>query len=139
MPRLSPQQLAAKWQAKYGASTDAYKQGVQSVKVNPAQSAIAAKDLWIQRLNEAAANGSYEAGLANVTLAGWQQACVDKGANAIATAARLGAAKVQAAEQRIGPQRDAIVQSLPARGTLEQNKQRMLAMVDGMAALKRRG
>lgn len=139
MAKMTPQQLAAKWQAKYGASSEAYKSGVQNVQTNPAQQAILAKDRWIQNLNEAAANGRYEAGLSNVTLSSWQQSCLDKGAPAIQAAARLGAIKVQRAEQEIGPKREAIVASLPARGTLEQNLERSRQMALGMAALKRRG
>lgn len=138
MAKMTPQQLAAKWQAKYGASGEAYKNGVQSVQVNPAQSAIGAKDRWIQALNEAAAEGRYEAGLSNVTLSGWQQSCIEKGAPAIQAAARMGAIKVQRSEQEVGPKREAIVQSLPPRGTLEQNLERSRQMALGMAALKRR-
>lgn len=137
MARMTPQQLAAKWQAKYGASTEAYKNGIQSVQVNPAQSAIAAKDRWISALNEAAAQGRYENGLSTVTLASWQASAIEKGAPAIQAAARMGAIKVQRAEQEIGPKREAIVASLPARGTLEQNLERARQMALGMAALKR--
>lgn len=136
--RMTPQQLAAKWQAKYGSSSEQYKAGVQAVQVNPAQSAIAAKDRWIQSLNEAAADGRYENGLSTVTLQSWQQACIDKGASAIQAAARLGAIKVQRAEQEIGPKREAIVAALPPRGTLEQNLERARQMALGMAALRRR-
>lgn len=138
MAKLSPAQLAAKWQAKYGGSTEAYKQGVQSVQGNPAQKAIAAAPRWQASLQEAFANGSYEAGLSKVTEAGWKQACVEKGAPAIAAAARMGVAKVEAAEREIGPQRDAIVNSLPPRGTLDENLERAAQMARQMAALRRR-
>lgn len=138
MPKQNPQQLAAKWQAKYGASTEAYKQGVQNVVGNPAQKAIAAKDLWIARVNEAAADGRYEDGLSKVTEQGWKSACVEKGAANMAAGARVGALKVERHEREFGPVRDAIVSSLPARGTLDQNIERAAQMARAMAGTRKR-
>lgn len=139
MPNLSPQQMAQKWAAKYGASQEAYKAGVTATQVNPAQQAIAAKDRWIAALNDAANRGAYEAGLSGVTLQSWQQACVEKGAQAIPTAARLAVLKVQKVEQEMKPKREAIKSALPPRGTLEQNLERARLMAMGMAQLKRGG
>jgi hypothetical protein len=98
--------------------------------------AAAAKDRWIANLNAAAANGAFEAGLSKVTLASWKAAAADKGAANMAAGARLGAVKVQQAEQVLGPQRDAIVASLPPRGTLDQNVQRAVQLMTQMAALR---
>lgn len=138
MPRLSPSALAARWQAKLAGATEAYKAGVQGVTVNPAQQAIAAKDLMVANFNNAMNNGKFEAGLANVTLASWKAAAMDKGAANLAAGARVGAAKVEAAERVIGPQRDAIVASLPPRGTLDQNLERAVAMARAMAQIGKR-
>ena len=138
MAKMSAQALAAKWQAKFGASTEAYKAGVAAVTVAPSQSAIAAKDRWIANLNAAAAAGRYEAGLSKVTLSDWKAAATDKGAANMAAGARLGAIKVQQAEQRMGPIRDSIVQGLPPRGTLDQNIERASQMARQMAATKMR-
>ena len=137
MAKLSPQALAQKWQSKVQASTEAYKAGVQAVTENPAQKAIAAKQLWIDKLNEAAQDGRYEAGLSQVTKQSWQQACIDKGASNIAAGARSGAVKVQKAEAMIAPVRDAIVASLPPRGTLDQNLERAAQMARAMAATRK--
>lgn len=138
MPKQSPQQIAAKWALKLTGSGEAYKAGVMAVQENPAQLAIQAKDRWLSGVQEAAQEGRFEAGLADVTKAGWQQACVEKGAANIAAGARLGQAKVARAEAIIGPQRDAIVASLPPRGNLEQNIARAAAMARGMAATRNR-
>lgn len=138
MAKINAQQLAAKWQAKFGASTEAYKQGVQNVQGNPAQKAIAAKDLWIARLNEAAADGRFEDGLSKVTEQSWKAACVEKGAANMAAGARVGAAKVERHEREFGPVRDAIVAGLPQRGTLDQNIERAAQMARAMAATRRR-
>lgn len=138
MAKMSPSQTAARWQARVTASVEAYKAGVAAVTINPAQQAIAAKQRWIDRVNEAAAAGRYEDGLAPVTLQSWKAAATDKGASNIAAGARTGAAKVEASERVIGPQRDAIVAGLPARGTLDQNIERSAQMARGMAALAKR-
>ena len=138
MGKLNPAALAAKWASKYGSSTESYKQGVQAVVGNPAQKAIAAKDLWIARLNEAAADGRFEDGLSKVTEQSWKQACVEKGAAAMAAGARIGAAKVERHEREFGPTRDAIVAGLPARGTLDQNLERAAQMARAMAATRKR-
>lgn len=136
--RMTAAQLGAKWRANFAASTEKYKQGVQTTDKDPIQLAIAAAPRWFQGVQEAHADGRYEKGLSKSNKQLWQQACVEKGANAMAAAAKLGEQNVVKAEQEIGPQRDAIRASLPPRGTLEQNKQRCLQMIDGMAALKRR-
>jgi hypothetical protein len=138
MAKLTAQQIAAKWQAKFAASGDAYKNGVTMTQKDPIQLAIQAAPRWAQGCAEAAANGQYERGLSRTNKQQWQDACVQKGVPALAAAARVGAQNVEKAEREIGPLRDAIVAGLPARGTLEQNKQRALAMIDGMAALRKR-
>ncbi len=138
MAKLNAGQLASKWQSKYGASTEAYKQGVQATQGNPAQKAIEAKDRLIAALNEAAVDGRYEDGLSKVTEAGWKQACIEKGAANMAAGARLGAIKVERHEREFGPVRDSIVAGLPQRGTSDQNDQRMLEFVRQMRQTKKR-
>ena len=138
MAKLNPQQLASKWQSKMTASVDAYKQGISAVQGNPAQLAIAAKDKWIQNTIEASNDGRYEAGLSKVTEASWKTACLEKGANAIQAGARVGAAKVERHEREFAPIRDSIVQSLPARGSLEQNLERARQMAVQMAQTRKR-
>lgn len=132
MPKLSPSEYAAKWAANFGASADKYKRGIQSVSVNPAQQAIAAKDRMLQGFTDAVTSGRWEANLGKVTLASWQQAAMDKGANAIPAAARVGQAKAMAAEQVNAPLRDSVLGTLPARGTIDQNLERARLFALGM-------
>lgn len=135
--KMSAAQLGAKWRTNFAASTEKYKEGVNRTDKDPIQLAIAAAPRWLQGVQEAAANDAYAKGLGRTNKQEWQRACVEKGANAMAAGAKLGEINVVKAEQEIGPMREQIRASLPPRGTLEQNKQRMLAMVDGMAGLKR--
>lgn len=139
MPKMSPAELAAKWSSAFGASADRYKAGINRVTVNPAEQAIAAQDRMVANFNDAVNSGKWAAGLQRVTLSSWKQAATDKGASAIAAAARVGQAKVQAAEARIAPIRDAVVASLPPRGTIDQNLERARAMAMGMYNGVRRG
>jgi hypothetical protein len=138
MAKMTAQALAQKWASKVASSTESYKAGVQAVQVNPAQRAIESKERWIQGVNDAAMDGRYEAGLSKVTLSDWKAAAVEKGAPALAAGARLGAAKVERHEREFGPVRDAIVASLPARGTADQNDQRMLEFVRQMRSTRKR-
>ena len=138
MPKLNASALAAKWASKTSAAGEAYKAGVQSVTVNPAQKAIESKERWIAALNEAAADGAYERGLGKVTLESWKQSATEKGAQNLAAGARMGAIKVERHEREFGPVRDAIVSSLPARGTADQNDQRMLEFARQMRQTRKR-
>jgi hypothetical protein len=136
MAQLSPQALAAKWQAAVAGASAAYTAGVNAVSVNPAQSAIAAVDRWVAGIQAAAANGSYVKGLQNVTLQSWKQAAVTKGAPALATGAQVGQAKVMAAATKWQPIVQQLVASLPPRGTVEQNINRAATFIRGMASAK---
>lgn len=59
---------------KRGISTHGqdYQSGVNKVTENPAQKAIAAKDVWEAGIRDAIANNRYEKGLSKVTLADWK-------------------------------------------------------------------
>lgn len=139
MPRMSPSELAAKWAQKYGASTEAYKAGIAKVQDNPAQKAVAAQDRMVANFNDAVSSGKWAAGLNKVTLQSWKQAATEKGAPAIAAAARVGADKVAKAEAIMGPIRDSIVASLPERGTIEQNLERARQMALKMNQARKSG
>lgn len=139
MAKMSPTELAAKWAQKYGASSEAYKAGIAKVQDNPAQAAIAAQDRMVAGFNDAVSSGRWAAGLNKVSLQSWKQAATEKGAPAIAAAARIGQDKVMRAEQTMGPIRDSIVASLPERGTIEQNLERARQMALKMNQARRGG
>jgi hypothetical protein len=139
MAKLTPQQMAAKWQRNYSGSTEAMKQGVQAVTINPAQKAIDAGERYIAGVQAAFQSGKWAAGLAKVTLADWKTAYIEKGIANAAAGARAGATKFERHEREFGPVRDQIVASLPPRGTLEENLQRSNAMARGMYEARRRG
>jgi len=139
MAKLTPQQVAAKWSRNYTGSAEAMKAGANAVTENPAQKAIAAKDRYIAGVQKAFNEGRYERGLAKVTLQGWKQAYIEKGVTNAQAGARAGAVKLEAHEREFAPIRDQIVASLPPRGTLEENIQRSVAMMRGLAEARKNG
>ena len=139
MPRLSPSEHAARWAQQFGASAEKYKAGIRKVQGNPAQRAIAAKDRLLANFTESVVNGRWEAGLANVSEASWKAACEEKGAAALATSARVAQEKVARAEAKMGPIRDGIVSSLPARGDINANLERAREIALRMHEARKRG
>ena len=139
MPKMSAQETAAKWQSRFAASGDAYAQGVNRVQENPMQLAVQAQDRLLANFTTAVTSGKWARNTGNTSMAQWKQACVDKGKAALATSARLGAEKYARKEAVLGPIRDQIKASLPARGTVEQNLERARLMALGMHEASLRG
>lgn len=139
MPKMSPQEFAAKWAQKFGNSGEAYKAGIARVQDNPAQKAIAAQDRLLSGFTEAVTSGRWAAKLGKVTKQQWQQAATDKGAPALAAAARVAQEKVARAEAEMGPIRDSIAASLPPRGSIEENLERGRQQALRMHEARKRG
>jgi hypothetical protein len=128
---LTPDQVAAKWAQNTGAATQAYTDGVNAVTVAPGQQAARSADLWAT--NVAAAKSKFAANSAKVTLADWQAAAAGKGAARLASGVQAAQPKMQQALTKLLPYIAQQVNSLPARGNLDQNINRMTAFVRGMA------
>jgi hypothetical protein len=139
MPRMSPSEHATLWAQRFGGSAEKYKQGIAKVQGNPAQKAIAAQDRLLSNFTESVTSGRWANGLSKVTEAGWKAAATEKGAPALATAARVAQEKVARAEAVMGPIRDGIVSSLPARGGIEENLERARQMAMKMHEARKRG
>jgi len=136
---MSPAEHAALWASRTGGSAEKYKAGIQRVQGNPAQKAIAAQDRLLTNFTEAVTSGRWAAGLAKVSEATWKQAAIEKGAPALATAARVAQEKVARAEAELGPIRESVRSSLPPRGTVEENLERARQMAMGMHLARKRG
>lgn len=127
-----PSTAAQDWVNGLSAKTAKITQSVQSVTVAPGQAAARQKAVWMQNTQAAAdkwANASQR-----VTLAEWQSAMVNKGIPRIASGAQAAQSKMQAVFAQLLPYIDSAKQSLPPRGTFEQNKARATAMMDKMHA-----
>jgi hypothetical protein len=139
MPKMSPSEHAALWAQKFGGSAERYKAGIARTQGNPAQKAIAAQDRLLSNFTESVTSGRWANALSKVSEASWKQAATEKGAPALATAARVAQEKVARAESIMGPIRDSIVSSLPARGGIEENLERARQMAMKMHDARKRG
>lgn len=126
----TPEQVAANWQAKLAGSTQRMQTGVEAVTVAPGAAAAKAAPVWAQ--NVAAAQQKYAKNVGAVSLGSWQQAFITKGIPRIASGAQAGAPKVQAFMTAFLPVVQNAVNSLPARGTFDQNVARATAMMNAL-------
>lgn len=118
----SASDAAQRWQQGFGAAGPKWAAGIDSVTVAPGQLAAAAQARYLQGVQQNAQK--WASNSAAVTLAQWKTQSIQKGQARLASGAQAGMSKYQA---RIGPVLDAIksiTNSLPPRGTVEQNIQR---------------
>lgn len=80
--------VADRWSRNLSNSTDKMREGIQSVTTSPTEAAIAAKDRYINGVQQAVADGRYERGLRAVTLQQWQEAFLTKGIQRISSGAQ---------------------------------------------------
>lgn len=114
---------AATWVQRLGASGPKWAEGVQSVTVAPGVLAARAKNLWLQ--NTTAAADRFAANSAKVTRDEWVTVTVAKGQPRLASGAQASQAKVEAAYAKLFPAIQSAVNSLPPRGDIEANINRM--------------
>lgn len=139
MPKLTPQQIAAKWAQRLSGATNEIKDGVMNTKTAPSQSAIAKKDKFRQNLLASIDNGDWEAGLSRITLADWQKAMIDKGLGRIASGAQAAQGDFTSFMSELLPYQEQVVQQIKSMPdlTLEDSIQRMSTMVRAMSQFKR--
>lgn len=126
------QQTVKKWSDGASTGRDVYITSIRAVQENPAQKAVAQADHWQRSVSSSEAKSKYVSRLQNVTLQEWQQAAVSKGADNWARGVQSGAGKFQRFMQRFLPFVQQVRESLPARGSFEDNLRRMEAMVRGL-------
>ena len=131
MASQTPDQIAADWASRLGASTSKITAGVQAVTVAPGQAAARQKAAWVA--NVAAAQDKWASRTAAVPLSTWQNDMVTKGIPRIATGATAAQGKFATFMGHLLPHIDRTKASLPARGNLDQNIARSAAFIRGMA------
>lgn len=130
----TPQDIAANWASRLAQSGDKITKGVQAVTVAPGQAAARQADVWAN--NTVASKDKWRTRVAGVTLQEWQTAIVNKGVPRIASGAQASQGKFADFMTRLLPHIDSVKGTLPARGTLDQNIDRMVRFSRGMAQFK---
>lgn len=130
----NPTAAAQMWAQRLGAATQAYTDGVNGVQVAPGQLAAAAGDRWIA--NTQAALPRFKANSAAVQLGSWQQSAISKGAPRLASGAQAAQPKVEQVFGKLFPAIRSAVQSLPPRGTIDQNIERSAQFARKLNGLK---
>lgn len=132
--KKSAADAASAWVSGMQNATSNYTAGVQAVKVSPGQLAAAAAPKWAA--NVAAAQPKFAANVAAVSLSAWQSDTINKGAPRLATGATNAQPKMQAFMTKFIPQLTNIVGSLPARGTYDQNINRLTSYLNAVHQTK---
>ena len=122
--------VAADWAAKLAAAGPKAQAGAESVRTAPG--AAAARQVAVWQANVAASASKYARNVAAVSRDEWVNAYVTKGIPRLATGAAAAQQKMANFLQKFLPFLDNAKAGLPARGTYEQNKARMVAMVDAV-------
>lgn len=126
--------VAAHWATQLSGAGTRITQGVAAVRTAPGQMAAAQKAVWLQNLQASA--DTWARRVAAVPLQTWQQAMTDKAIPRIAAGATAAQPKMQAFLDKFLPFVDNAKASLPKRGTYDQNKARMNAMIDKLHGFK---
>lgn len=134
MAAQDPATVAANWAARLGASTQKITDGINAVTVAPGQAAARQKNAWVQ--NTAASANKWAANTAAVPLSSWQQDTITKGVPRIATGAQAAVPKMQQFMSKLLPYVNSGRASLPARGDLNANINRMVAWATYMSKFK---
>ena len=129
MPLDNPQMSAEKWARNTGASTEAYKRGVDLVQESPMEKAANNTAAYIAGVQRAVDSGKFQASLRRVPLSVWKDKTKTVGAQRLAAGAAAAKPKMENFMRQFFPHLAAGMASLPPRGTLDQN----LARADRMA------
>jgi len=129
------QQAAQNWRDSAGRAATAWQTGVQGYNGDWAGKTTQQQATLLTNFQQAVTSGRWAAGVNARGTNGWKAATVAKAGN-YSTGFAAGADRQQTAIQKILNAEANIVGSLPARGTYEQNKARMNAVVDQLHALR---
>lgn len=135
----SAQAVAEKWARRTAASTQDMIDGVNAVRTNPAESAIAKKQKLVANFNAAVNDGRWERGLRRVSLDSWKQAMIQKGVQRVAQGADAAKGKMTSFMAELLPYQDSVkaeIDNLPDL-TLEDSANRMTTWMRRMAAFTR--
>lgn len=124
---MSPAEIASRWSSGMSGAGPKIQAGVEAVKTAPGAAAANNKAGYIAGVQ--ANVDKWASRVSSVPLAQWQQDFINKGLPRIATGATNAEPKFANFMNQFLPFLRTTVGSLPARGTFQQNVQRMVGMV----------
>lgn len=136
MAGQSADQIAAQWASRLGQSSQRISDGVAAVSVAPGQAAARQKAAY--QAGVAANTDKWAQRVAAVPLGEWQAAMTGKGVQRIASGAQAAQPKFAAFMTQLIPHIQSVKGTLPPRGDLGANINRMTLFVQGMAKFQRR-
>jgi hypothetical protein len=136
MAKVTPEQAAQRWAQGLAQAGPKIEAGVMAVTTSPGQAAARQKVAYTQNVAQAA--DKWASRVAAVPLQSWQQATIEKGTPRIASGAQAAEPKMAQFMGQFLPFVDSTVQSLPPRGSLDQNIARMTDFVRKASRFQRR-
>ena len=133
----SASEVTKKWVQRTSGATQAYREGVMGVTEAPGKSAARAVDRMIQKLIEARDSGDLQKAMESVSLEEWKRLTSEKGASRLASGVQAAEGKMQKHMSNFLPFVESVKQSLPPRGTLQENLQRMMENAQKLSEYKK--
>lgn len=140
MPRLTPQEAAAKLVARAGQAVGDYQAGVSRVQRAPGEAAAAAQQRMLNGVTQAVNSGRWANRVRSVGLAEWQQKTREVGGARYAQGVQAAQSKIEQRMTQLFPKIDAAAakaRSMPA-DTKEQRIQRSVVFQQAMTKLGER-
>lgn len=125
---------AKNWASGMQAAGQAYRDGIDAVQENPLDKAADATEAYLAGVQ--AGNAKRVMKLRAYGMEKWKQAAKDKGAPRLGTGATASQGRYQQVMVRVLQHQQQVLDTLPKRGTFEQNLQRMDAYARGMRSFK---
>lgn len=139
MAQKDPTQVAAKWRANLGGSTQSITDGVNAVTTAPGRAAANQKQLWIQQVTASA--DKWAARVGAVSLEEWRTQMINKGVPRVASGAQAAEPKMASFMAEFLPHVERVAQqvrSMP-KGGIDNAIARASAQIRGNAQFRRSG
>lgn len=129
------QQAAQAWVESQGRAATNWQAGVQGYTGDWAGATVAQQNVMLTNVTQAITNGTWARGVTSTGTQGWKTATTAKASN-YSTGFSAGAGAQATAIAKILQAEQNIVGALPPRGDFAANKQRAIAVMDGLHALR---
>jgi len=140
MVKVTPEEYAEKWARRLKGARVDIERGIKRVKENPAEKAIAKKDKFVTRLNEAINEGRWEAGLEKVKLEDWKKAMTEKALPRLSSGVDASVDKMTSVGRELLPYIESVqeeIKSMPDL-TLDDAIERAKRWIQRMAEYKKK-